>query len=135
MSFVLDASVALAWVLPAEDSEHAAALLSRLAAEGVVVPEVWPLEVANVLVVARRRGRLDALEVKRAVGALLALPIEVDPETHRQALGTILELAASQQLSAYDAAYLELAQRRGLALATLDARLRSACEGTGIEVI
>ena len=135
MAFVLDASVALAWVLPDEGSEPAASVLARLADENAIVPEVWPLEVANVLVVAHRRGRLSTPELQRAVADLLALPIEVDQETHGRALGAILQVAASRDLSAYDAAYLELAQRRGLPLATLDLGLRSACAAAGIGII
>jgi predicted nucleic acid-binding protein len=135
MSLVLDASLALAWVLPDEGSGRAVSVLSRVAEQGAIVPEVWPLEVANVLVVAVRRGRLGRVDVQRAVQALLALPIEVDQETHRHALGAVLDLAIAQELSAYDAAYLELARRRGLPVATLDARLSQACVAAGIGLV
>jgi predicted nucleic acid-binding protein len=135
MAFVLDASVALAWVLPDETSAAADLVLTRLTEEGSVVPEVWPLEVANALLTARRRGRLALAEVGRAVAALRMLPLEVDTETHRKALSEMLEVATARDLSAYDAAYLELARRRELPLATLDLRLRAACRATGVEVI
>jgi predicted nucleic acid-binding protein len=135
MAFVLDASVALAWVLPDEDSPKAAALLPRLVEEGAVVPQLWPLEIANVLLVASRRGRLTLVDTQRVAADLHALPIEVDQETHRRAFGAVLELATRHGLSVYDAAYLELAQRRRLPLATFDARLRAACEAAGIAII
>jgi predicted nucleic acid-binding protein len=135
MAFVLDASVALAWVLPDEDSPKAAALLPRLIEEAAVVPQLWPLEVANVLLVASRRGRLTLMDAQRVAADLQALPIDVDQETHRRAFGTVLELATRHGLSVYDAAYLELAQRRRLPLATFDALLRAACGAAGIAVI
>lgn len=136
MSFILDCSVALTWVLPDEGRQHhSMELLQRLESEGAVVPEAWPLEMANALLVARRRRRLTERDVERAVEDLTALPIIVDQETHRRALKTTFSLADKYKLSSYDAAYLELAQRTRLPLATLDKKLRSACRAAGIELL
>lgn len=135
MAFVLDCSVVITWILPDEGRHRVAALLERLASEGAVVPEVWSLEVANALLVAQRRGRLTEKDVERALEDLAALPIDVDQETHRQALNATLSLANKYKLSSYDAAYLELARRTRLPLATLDKKLRSACKAAGVELL
>ncbi len=135
MTFVLDCSVALAWILPDEGRRQVMALLERLGTESAVVPEVWPLEVANALLIAQRRGRITEKDVARALEDLAALPIQVDQETNRQALRATLTLATKYRLSSYDAAYLELAQRIRVPLATLDTKLRSACKSAGIEVL
>ena len=135
MTFVLDCSVALAWILPDEGRRQVMALLERLGTESAVVPEVWPLEVANALLIAQRRGRITEKDVARALEDLAALPIQVDQETHRQALQATLTLATKYRLSSYDAAYLELARRIRVPLATLDTKLRSACKSAGIEVL
>jgi len=135
MPFVLDCSVALAWILPDESEHRVAALLERLATESAIVPELWPLEIANALLVAQRRRRLKEKDIERALGALAALPIRVDQETHQHALGATLSLAREYKLSSYDAAYLELARRTRLPLATLDKKLRSASRRAGIELL
>ena len=136
MSFILDCSVALTWVLPDEGrQQHSMELLQRLESEGAVVPEIWPLEMANTLLVARRRRRLTERDVARAIDDLAALPIIVDQETHRRAFEMTFSLANKYKLSSYDAAYLELAQRSRLPLATLDKKLRSACRAAGIELL
>ncbi|MHB1361418.1 MAG: type II toxin-antitoxin system VapC family toxin [Thermoleophilia bacterium] len=135
MPFVLDCSVTLAWMLPDEDEHRVAALLERLATGGAIVPEVWPLEVANALLVAQRRRRLKEKDIERALRDLAALPISVDQETHQHALGATLSLAREYKLSSYDAAYLELARRIRQPLATLDKKLRSACRVAGIELL
>lgn len=135
MSFVLDSSVALAWVLPDEHNSYADQLLERLIAEGAVVPPIWPLEVGNVLLVAVRRGRLRQEEFEIAVERLARLPIEVEIEATDHALAGVLLLAAQLGLTTYDAAYLDLAKRRNLPLATLDKRLRIACAGAKLEAL
>ena len=135
MSFVLDSSVALAWVLPDEGNAYADALLERLIAEGAVVPPIWPLEIGNVLLVALRRGRIRQEEFEAMVERLRRLPIEVDIEATDHALAGVLVLAAQLGLTTYDAAYLDLAQRRTLPLATLDKRLRTACSTAKLEVL
>lgn len=135
MSFVLDCSVVLTWIFPDERRHRLTALLEKMDSEGAVVPEVWPLEVANALLVAQRRRRLTENDVERALHDLAALPIQVDRQTHRQALTATLALAKEYKLSSYDAAYLELARRKRLPLATLDTKLRSACRAAGVELL
>jgi predicted nucleic acid-binding protein len=135
MSFVLDSSVALAWVLPDEGSPYADELLERLITEGAVVPPIWPLEIGNVLLVALRRGRIHQQEFEVMVERLARLPIEIDIEATDHALAAVLVLAAQLGLTTYDAAYLDLAQRRKLPLATLDNRLRNACATAQLEVL
>ena len=99
---------------------------------GAWVPAFWRLEVANVLEMNVRRGRHPAAFRDAALADLAALPIAVDAETDRQAWGATLRLAARHRLTLYDAAYLELAQRRGLPLATLDRELRVAGTAEGV---
>lgn len=125
--FVLDASVALAWALPGETrAPEASALLDRLAEQAALVPTLWRLEVGNALLTAERRGRLRPEHVAAAWRLLGELPIELDTETHARAWGATAELARRHGLTLYDAAYLELAARRGLPLATFDAPLARA---------
>jgi predicted nucleic acid-binding protein len=135
MPFVLDCSVTMAWLLGDEGTDQTIELLQSLETDEAVVPQLWGLEVANVLVVASRRGRVSEEERPRMVSALDDLPIEVDPFTHSHALSATLRLAAQLGISAYDAAYLELAMRRSLPLATLDSRLSAACRQAGATLV
>lgn len=135
MAFVLDCSVALAWVLPDEGSVYADGLLDRLVAEGAVVPPVWPLEVGNVLLTALRQRRIRQAELEPIIERLARLPIEIDIGATDHALAAVLLLAGQHGLTTYDASYLELAQRRKLPLATLDKQLRAACRAAKVEVL
>lgn len=130
--FVLDASVALAWCFGDEQSAAASRLLEQLEATTAVVPALWRWEIGNALLAAERRGRLQAQEVQAFLRLLERLPIEVDPSAEEQAFAATLDLARSHGLTTYDAAYLELAKRRGLELATRDAELREAALAAGI---
>lgn len=134
MNFVLDASVTLAWCFEDEGGAYAEAVLGALRTSEAVAASVWPLEVANGLAVAERRGRLDPAGAARFMELLLALPIAVDPVARSRSLGATHALARARGLSAYDGAYLELALRQGVPLATLDARLREAAAAEGVEV-
>jgi predicted nucleic acid-binding protein len=135
MSFVLDASIALAWCFPDESTAVAQSILLALRETEGVVPGIWAFEVANGLLSGERRGRLVESDVVRAVELLEALPLR--PETHAlsAALGSLRMLAHRQNLSAYDASYLDLALRYGLPLATLDAHLREAAERAGVALM
>jgi predicted nucleic acid-binding protein len=135
MSFVLDNSVALTWCFEDERTPVTTALLERVAEAGAFAPGLWPLEALNGLLVAERRGRLDASRRQRLAGFLHALPISLDGETASQAWTTTAGLAARFALSAYNAAYLELAQRHHLPLATLDRDLRAAATALGLTVL
>lgn len=126
MSLVLDSSIALAWIYADETTPAIADVESRVFQSGAWVPSIWRLEVANVLEMGVRRRRHNAAFRTATLADLATLPISVDPETDSQAWGPTLRLAERYRLSLYDAAYLELAKRRGLALATLDKELRTA---------
>ncbi|MGA8052596.1 MAG: type II toxin-antitoxin system VapC family toxin [Burkholderiales bacterium] len=135
MPFVLGSSVTLAWLLPDEASEDAETLAARLETDVATVPAVWPLEICNALLMAQRRGRIPGSDIERLAAALADLPIEVDRSVSELSIAALASLARRLKLTAYDAAYIDLAKRRSLALATLDARLRSACKKEGIAVL
>ena len=133
MNLVLDASVALSWAFEDEGSAYTEAVLRRLRTDEAVVPPVWPLEIANALAVAERRGRLTPARSARFSRLLLSLPIALEPAERGRGLEMTLHLARVRGLSAYDASYLDLAMRYGIPLATLDQRLRAAAEAEGVE--
>ncbi len=130
MPFVVDASVAMAWCFEDEATDVTRAALDRLAEATAVAPALWALEVANVLLVAERRGRITEFQASRFVRLLGQLPISLDPAPPDVA-GLV---AAGRQhgLSAYDAAYLTLAEREGLPLASTDAKLTAAARTAGL---
>ncbi len=130
--FVLDCSVAMSWCFDDETNTYADEVLESLLTAEAVVPTLWSLEVANVLVVAERRKRITEAQLIRATALLQALPISVDEATAQQALGATLTLAREHSLSAYDAAYLELAMKQGLSLATVDEKLAHVMRHCGI---
>ena len=132
---VLDCSIAVAWCFEDEADPAIDALLDGLRTEGAVVPALWPLEVTNVLLQAERRGRIAMAAVDGRLAAFAALPITVDSVSWRQNGGTVLGLARRHGLTTYDAAYLELAMRRCLPLATKDKALGQACRAAGIVVL
>ena len=131
MTFVLDASVCLAWCFEDESSSYADGILERLRSGEAFVAPIWGFEIANGLVVAERRGRIGPGDAGGLIEAILSLPIAVDPMSRRQSMAGTHRLARKHGLSAYDAAYLEVATRQGLPLATLDARLAHAAEEEG----
>ena len=128
---MVDASVALAWVLDDESDTYADSILSSLLGSSIVVPSHWALEVTNALLMAERRRRTTPADTVRAIALLGALPIETDHRTGEAAPNSILSIARSYALTVYDAAYLELCIREGLPLATLDAKLASALVSAG----
>jgi predicted nucleic acid-binding protein len=135
MSLVLDSSATLAWVYSDEITQPIQALFERVSRQGAWVPGLWRLEVANILEMGVRRGRHDAVFRDATLADLVLLPINVDAETDRQAWTATLRLAAAHRLTLYDAAYLELALRRGLPLATLDTELRTAAHTEGVQLL
>ena len=135
MSLVLDASLALAWYFPDETTPATEAVLDRVVEAGAVVPALWRLELANGLLVAVRRRRISAAYRNASLADLAQMQIETDPETDVHAWSVSLRLAEMHELSLYDAAYLELAQRRRLPLATLDQGLRRAAEQLGLMLL
>jgi len=135
MSFVVDSSIALTWCFEDEATETADALLIRLTQDGAYAPSLWPLEVLNALVVAQRRGRITSKERQDRIALLYALPITLDTETAGQAWTITNLLAERHGLTLYDAAYLELAQRFNLPLATLDAELQTAANALDLPIL
>jgi predicted nucleic acid-binding protein len=134
--FVLDGSVAVAWCFEDEATDFTEGVLDLLSAGGEVhVPSIWPLEVANALLVAERRKRIALAKVTALLIRIAGLPISVRHSDPKQAFEQILPMARQLELSQYDAAYLELAVREGLPLATLDAELRRAAQVIGVELL
>jgi predicted nucleic acid-binding protein len=132
---VVDASIALAWCLPDETSEYAYGVLDRLVNEAAAAPAHWPLEVANALINAERRGRLDPEAVMDASRLLDRLGIEIVVVELTTATWGIVETAREHNLSVYDAAYLDLARFKGASLATLDDSLKRACVAAGVALV
>lgn len=122
----------MAWFFQDETNAYAEAVEDSLARAEAVVPSLWPLEVANTLVIGERRKRSTEAQATTWLSYQRGLPIKVDDETAVRSWDEILSLARAYQLSAYDAAYLELALRRNLPLATLDDRLKDAAAAVGV---
>ena|ERR1035437_10381392 len=137
MAWVFDCSVTLTWCFEDERKNETMALLDRLEVEAATVPNLWPLEVANVLSLAmrKRQPRLTADKRAKFLEFLQSAAIEVDTLTSEYAWGPIMALADRHELTIYDAAYLELALRLDVELATLDEELREAAAAEGITVI
>jgi predicted nucleic acid-binding protein len=135
VSFVIDNSVALAWCFEDEQTQPLMDLLDRVAETGAVAPSLWSLEALNGLLMAERRKRLDGKRRQRLAGFLRSLPIMLDMETADQAWTATARLAERYRLTSYDAAYLELAQRRKLPLATLDVELIKAAKALGMALL
>lgn len=133
---VLDASVALAWCFADESSPGAEKLLDSMAGGSMaIVPAIWPFEVANALLSAERRKRVSMAQVTAALRNLALLPIAIAAAQTESIFGDVLAVARQGQLTEYDAAYLELALREALPLATFDDRLRRAARNAGITLI
>lgn len=133
-AIVLDASVTLTWCYPDEHSAFAYKVLDHLEHCQAVVPSLWAVEVANALVMGERRHRLAESAVAQFLELLDGLDIHTDSQTAPRALTTTRQLARAHHLSAYDAAYLELAMREGLSLATLDSQLKTAAKAAGVKL-
>jgi len=135
MSLVLDSSVALAWVYANETTDAILRVFDSVRVDGAWIPGLWRWEIANVLQLNVRRGRHSADFRDDAVDTLALLPVKVDAEADRQAWSATLHLAERHGLTVYDAAYLEIASRRKIPLATLDRQLRAAATGEGIQLL
>ena len=134
-AFVLDCSVTMSWALPDEDNRYASAVRTSFGEYEAIVPSIWALEVANGLLVAERRGRLTRADTAEFLALLGGLPILIDSAEPDRALAEILLLGREQNLSSYDAAYLDLAMREGLPIATLDEPLRKAAQAVGVGIL
>lgn len=134
--FVLDASATLAWCFGDEASAESMALLDRLEAGDVAfVPAIWGLEIANILATAERKQRLTSARSTEFIALLAGIGLRYDDAPPERALHDILSLARQESLSSYDAAYLDLAMRMGLPLATRDQALADAAKRQGVAVI
>ena len=129
---VIDNSIVLAWCLAGESDPIADHAMEIAVDHGAVVPGIWWYELRNALVVDERRGRLDAADTQAMLADLREMPIAIDSD-HDE--GAVLNLARAHALSVYDAAYLEVAQRRALPLATLDRRLCEAAAKARLVVL
>ncbi|MCC5614220.1 type II toxin-antitoxin system VapC family toxin [Nostoc sp. CHAB 5836] len=135
MQFVLDCSVAISWCLVDENNPTANAILAIMPDAEAFVPGIWSLEIANVLLVAERRNRMTTDQSSEAITLLQSLLIQVDTATDANALGATVTLGRQEGLAAYDAAYLELALRLRLPLATIDQRLAKAATRCGVDLV
>ncbi len=133
MPFVLDASTTMAWCFEDEASEATEAVLDKLGADHALVPALWEYEVANVLLVAERRKRITEFQATRFLALLGQLPIHVSPYPPRAT--ALMAIGRRHQLSAYDSAYLELASREGVALASVDVALKNAAAASGVPLL
>ena len=135
MTLILDSSVTLAWIYGDETTDAIRRVFAIVADHGALVPSLWRLEVANSLTMAVRRRRIEADFRQAALTDLACLDITTDPHTDGRAWSDTLRLADQFRLTVYDAAYLELAQRVGLPLATLDQALRGAASALGVTLL
>lgn len=131
---VVDASVALAWCFPDEASEYADAVLLAVENQSIIVPAIWAVEITNALLVGERRKRIRQPEVRRFVELMNGLSVVEDGQPFSDTVSNVLPLARESDLSAYDAAYLDVAVRHEIPLATLDHSLQKACATAGISI-
>jgi predicted nucleic acid-binding protein len=132
MSLVIDASVAASWCFPDEHDATVNAAIDRLAADEAVVPALWWFEIRNIAIVNERRGRIEPAGTAEFLADLRRLPIRIDRHPDSE---IVLAFARKHNLTAYDAAYLELAHRLGGSLATLDRALMVAATNEGVDLI
>jgi len=134
-AFVVDCSIAMAWLFQDEATPKTAALLNRLATETALVPSWWFIEITNVLAMAERKGRITPTQSDAFIADLSKLGIERDDEAADRAFTHLLALCRIHRLSGYDAIYLDLAIRRSLPLATLDEDLRRTAKKVGVGLL
>jgi predicted nucleic acid-binding protein len=130
--FVVDNSVVMAWCFRDQADSYADAVLGSLIAAEACVPSIWSLEVVNALLTAERKKLIRQADSVRFLSLLSQLPISVENENLENAMKELLGLARAHRLSSYDAAYLDLAMRKGLPLATLDNKLRQSASSAHV---
>jgi predicted nucleic acid-binding protein len=133
--FVLDTSVTMAWCFPDEETPETRGLFVRMSANVAIVPAIWPLEVASVLLIGERRQRLTQAQTAQFLQLLRSFAITVDALSPMTTIHSVMTLSREHSLSSYDASYLELAIRHGLPLATLDQKLRAAAQAVGVSLL
>lgn len=134
-AFVVDNSVVMTWCFGDEIVPYTDAVLDRLTEAVAYVPSIWPLEVVNVLLVAERRKRISYADATRFIALLGDLPIEVVPDESENVMPVLLAIGRSNQLSGYDAAYLNLAMKKQCPIATLDKNLVQAAKSVGVPLL
>jgi predicted nucleic acid-binding protein len=134
-SFVVDNSVVMSWCFKDETNKYGDAVLNRLAESTAIVPPIWPLEVVNVLLVAERRNRLKQVDSVRFITLLSQLPIVVEHEGSERKMKDLLALGRANNLSSYDAAYLDLSMRKDCPIATLDKKLIEAAKKVDVIIL
>ena len=134
-ALIIDCSITMAWCFADEATDETARIQDRLVTEAALVPAHWPLEVANVLVMAERRRRIAAADAAQFIKLLGSFDIQVDEETPIRVFDHVVPLSRSHALTSYDAAYVELAMRRRLPLASLDDDLRQVAIRLGVPVL
>jgi predicted nucleic acid-binding protein len=134
-AFVVDCSIAMAWLFHDEATSKTAVLLNRLATETALVPTWWFIEITNVLTMAERNGRITPTHSDAFIADLSKLGIERDDEAADRAFTHLLALCRTHRLTSYDAIYLDLAIRRSLPLATLDEDLRKTAKKLGVGLL
>lgn len=132
---VVDASMALAWLIDDEIDPASDALMDQVAEDGAVAPSIWPAEVANGLLTASRRGRLQQNRCGELLETLVSFDIKIEATPLARLQASIFALAARTGLTVYDASYLELAHSQSLPLATLDQKLRQAAEAVNVPIL
>ncbi len=132
VAFVLDASVTVAWAFRETANAYATGVLQALTHGEAAAPSIWPLQVANALLMAQHKGRLTVPECEYFLSLLGQLPIRVEYETPEHVWDQVLSLAQHYNLTVYEAAYLDLAMRLTRPLATQDPSLRQAAEELGL---
>ena len=133
--FVVDNSIVMTWCFKDESDPYADAVLMGLTDNEAIVPAIWPLEIVNVLLVAERRNRLHESDSLRFLSLLSQLPIYVERAWPEKMVKDLLALGRQNSLSSYDAAYLDLAARQGLSIATLDSQLLDAAKRINVPIL
>jgi predicted nucleic acid-binding protein len=134
-NFVVDNSVVMAWFFQDQADPYADTVMDRLEESSAAVPSLWPLEVVNVLLAAERRKLISPADSERFIRLLAQLPIFIDLESSASMMKDLIILGRAHKLSSYDTAYLELAMRKGLPLATLDKSLRRAAKAEKLSLV
>ncbi|MAA52056.1 MAG: PIN domain nuclease [Phycisphaerae bacterium] len=131
MSLIIDCSVVLAWCLADESNATADAAMEAVVDNGAVVPAIWWYEIRNALVINERRGRIDQTDTQATLADLRDLGIAIDRDHDEMG---VIQIARQHQLTVYDAAYFEVAQRRAIPLCTLDRKLKDAAKNAGVGI-
>ena len=133
--FVLDCSIAMSWCFEDEMDKYTESILDMLVEQQAIVPSIWTLEIINVLLVGEKRKRLTKASSLRFIELLYSLPIIVDHSESESMTYELYSLGHEYNLTSYDSAYLELAMRKGVPLATKDKDLKKAARKCGVELL